>query len=43
MSAADVEAFAARGTTRLVVSTAAIDPHEQRDQISAFAERLKLS
>jgi len=25
-----------------MVSTAAIDPHEQRDQISAFAERLKL-
>jgi probable F420-dependent oxidoreductase len=42
MSAADVEAFAAQGTTRLVVSTAAIDPLEQRDEISAFAERLKL-
>jgi hypothetical protein len=26
-----------------MVSTAAIDPHEQRDQISAFAQRLKLS
>jgi len=26
-----------------MVSTAAIDLHEQRDQISAFAERLKLS
>ena len=43
MSGADVEAFAAQGTTRLVVSTAAIDPQEQRDEISAFAERLKLS
>jgi probable F420-dependent oxidoreductase len=43
MSAADVEAFAARGATRLVVSTSAIDRHEQRDEISAFAERLKLS
>ena len=42
MSAADVEAFAAQGTTRLVVSTAAIDPLGQRDEISAFAERLKL-
>jgi probable F420-dependent oxidoreductase len=41
MSASDVEAFAAQGTTRLVVSTAASDPREQRDEMSAFAERLK--
>jgi probable F420-dependent oxidoreductase len=42
MSAADVEAFAAQGITRLVVSPATTEPQEQRDQISAFAERLKL-
>jgi probable F420-dependent oxidoreductase len=43
MSSADAETFAAKGVTRLVVSTAATDPREQRDEISAFAERLKLS
>ena len=34
-----VEAFAAQGVTRLVVSTSSADPAEQRDQLSAFAER----
>jgi probable F420-dependent oxidoreductase len=43
MSGADADALAAKGVTRLVVSTAATDPREQRDEISAFAERLRLS
>ncbi|TCO47578.1 luciferase-like monooxygenase [Kribbella antiqua] len=30
---------AAQGVTRLVVSTSSADPAEQRDQLSAFAER----
>jgi probable F420-dependent oxidoreductase len=42
MSAADVEAHARNGTARLVVGVASLDPHEQCDEISAFAERLKL-
>jgi len=42
MSAADVQAHASDGVTRLVVSPAATDPHGQRDEISAFAEWLKL-
>jgi probable F420-dependent oxidoreductase len=42
MSAADVEAHAGNGTTRLVVGPASLDPREQRHQISAFADRLKL-
>jgi alkanesulfonate monooxygenase SsuD/methylene tetrahydromethanopterin reductase-like flavin-dependent oxidoreductase (luciferase family) len=43
MSADDVEAHAARGTTRLIVSPASADPSEQRDQLSALAARLSLS
>lgn len=43
MTAADVEAHAGNGVTRLVVGPASLDPHEQRDQISAFAGRLKLT
>ena len=43
MSGADADALAAQGVTRLVVSTAATDLQEQRDEISAFAERLRLS
>ena len=43
MSADDVEAHAARGTTRLVVSPASADLGEQRDQLSALAARLNLS
>ena len=42
MSAADVEAHARNGTTRLVVATAPGDLREQLDEISAFADRLEL-
>jgi alkanesulfonate monooxygenase SsuD/methylene tetrahydromethanopterin reductase-like flavin-dependent oxidoreductase (luciferase family) len=42
MTAADVEAHAARGTTRLVFGPASTDLDEQREQLSSFAERLKL-
>lgn len=42
MSQEDVDAFAAAGTTRLVVSASAVEPQAQRDEISAFAERLTL-
>ncbi|TMB89546.1 MAG: TIGR03619 family F420-dependent LLM class oxidoreductase [Chloroflexi bacterium] len=38
-----VEAHAASGVTRMVIGTSALDPQAQRDEISAFAERLKLS
>jgi probable F420-dependent oxidoreductase len=40
MTAADVAAHAAAGTTRLVVSPASLDVAEQREQLSAFAHRL---
>jgi probable F420-dependent oxidoreductase len=40
MTGADVDDLAARGTTRLVVAPASLDLAEQRDQISAFADRL---
>jgi len=42
MSAADVQAHASNGTTRLVVGPAALDLRGQREEISAFANRLKL-
>ena len=42
MSAADVQAHASNGTTRLVVGPTAPDPRGQREEISAFAGRLKL-
>jgi probable F420-dependent oxidoreductase len=42
MTAADVDRFAAGGTTRLVVGPASADLSEQRDQLSDFADRLKL-
>jgi probable F420-dependent oxidoreductase len=42
MSRADVEALAATGTTRLVVAPTSADRREQREEISAFAERLEL-
>jgi probable F420-dependent oxidoreductase len=42
MSAADVGTHAENGTTRLVVGAASLDPREQRDEISAFADRLAL-
>jgi probable F420-dependent oxidoreductase len=43
MTAADVDTFTARGVTRLVFGPASTDLNEQCDQLSAFAERLKLS
>jgi probable F420-dependent oxidoreductase len=43
MTSSDVDDHAARGTTRLVVGPASVDLAEQRDQISAFAERVKLA
>ncbi|MEA2669231.1 MAG: hypothetical protein QOJ33_2165 [Chloroflexota bacterium] len=42
MSEDDVEAMAAAGATRVVVSATSADPQVQREEISAFAERLKL-
>ena len=42
MSADDVDAHARNGTARLVVGVTSLDPREQRDEISAFADRLKL-
>jgi probable F420-dependent oxidoreductase len=42
LTPADVEAFAASGTTRLVVGPASLDLSEQRDQLSALADRLDL-
>lgn len=42
MSPADVESRVSNGTTRLVVAPASLDPREQRDQLSAFADRLTL-
>jgi probable F420-dependent oxidoreductase len=42
LSAADIQAHARNGTTRLVVSPSALDLAEQRAEISAFADRLKL-
>jgi probable F420-dependent oxidoreductase len=43
MTADDVAAHAAQGTTRLVVAPAATDGAGQRDELEAFAERLGLS
>jgi hypothetical protein len=42
MSARDAEAYAAGGTNRIVVGTAAADPAGQLEEMSAFAERLNL-
>ena len=42
MTADDVAQEAARGVDRLVVGPASADPSEQRDQLTAFAERLSL-
>jgi len=42
MTADDVAAHVARGTTRLVVGPASTDLSEQKDQISAFAARQAL-
>jgi probable F420-dependent oxidoreductase len=43
MTADDVAAHAAQGTTRLVVAPAATDQAGQRDELDAFAARLGLS
>jgi len=40
MTAEDIERHAAQGAIRLVVAPASADLSEQRDQISAFADRL---
>ena len=37
-----VEAFAAQGVTRIVVAATATDPAEQREELSAFAQRFGL-
>jgi probable F420-dependent oxidoreductase len=37
-----VEAFAAQGVTRVVVAASATDPDEQREELSAFAQRFGL-
>ena len=42
MTADDVAAHAANGTTRLVVPPASADEAGQREEISAFADRLRL-
>ncbi|WP_157621299.1 hypothetical protein [Saccharothrix sp. NRRL B-16348] len=42
MSTDTVEAFAEQGVTRVVVSATSADTGEQRDQLSAFAERFGL-
>jgi probable F420-dependent oxidoreductase len=42
MPAERVEAFAAQGVTRVVVGATAADPDQQRDEMSAFAQRFGL-
>lgn len=42
MSAERVEAFAAQGVTRIVVSPTTTEPEQQRDEMSAFAQRFSL-
>jgi len=42
MTASDVDASAAQGTTRLVIAPGSVDLPEQLDQLSAFADRLSL-
>ena len=42
LSAADVEAHARTGTTRLVVGPSSLDRAAQLAELSAFADRLKL-
>ncbi|GAA3736129.1 TIGR03619 family F420-dependent LLM class oxidoreductase [Plantactinospora mayteni] len=43
MSTEQVEALAAQGVTRMVVSATSTEPEQQRDQMSAFAERFGLT
>jgi probable F420-dependent oxidoreductase len=42
MTTERAERLAAEGVTRVVVGSSATDPHEQRDEMSAFAERFGL-
>jgi hypothetical protein len=42
MSTERVEAFAAQGVTRIVIGATATDPDQQRDELSAFAQRFGL-
>jgi hypothetical protein len=42
MSAEKVGALAEQGVTRLVVSASSTDPQQQREELSAFAERFGL-
>ena len=42
MPAERVEAFAAQGVTRIVVAATATEPAQQRDELSAFAQRFGL-
>jgi hypothetical protein len=42
MTSEDVQAHADNGVTRLVIPPASADVREQRDQISAFADRRNL-
>ncbi|MER5420106.1 LLM class flavin-dependent oxidoreductase [Streptosporangium roseum] len=42
MTADQVEAFAAQGVTRVVVSATATDPGRQHEEMSAFAQRFAL-
>jgi hypothetical protein len=42
MTERDVEAMAAQGVTRIVVSPAAAGPRARREELSAFAERFGL-
>ncbi|TQS27183.1 TIGR03619 family F420-dependent LLM class oxidoreductase [Microbispora sp. KK1-11] len=42
MSSERVEAYAAQGVTRIVVSPSSTEPERQRDEMSAFAERFAL-
>jgi hypothetical protein len=37
-----VEAFATQGVTRIVVGATATEPDQQRDEMSAFAQRFGL-
>ncbi|MGW4797303.1 LLM class F420-dependent oxidoreductase, partial [Nonomuraea sp. NPDC004297] len=42
MSAERVRTFAAQGVTRIVVSPTSAEPDQQREELSAFAERFAL-
>ncbi|MEU4538989.1 TIGR03619 family F420-dependent LLM class oxidoreductase [Streptosporangium sp. NPDC023825] len=42
MTVDQVDAFAAQGVTRIVVSATATEPEQQREELSAFAQRFAL-